>query len=58
MRYFSIVTLLMKRIYKQHNRIRISFHDNVAMEDILGRGRYGVVRLGRMLVGCYAVLFK
>lgn len=50
--YFSLVQLLMKRLCTNLPRSpKQSILDIISLQETLGKGSYGVVRLGRYLVG-------
>lgn len=52
MRVLTVVQLLMQRLCtKRHSKTMTSIHNDVWLQDTLGRGRYGVVRLGQIIVG-------
>lgn len=51
MRVLTVVQLLMQRLCtKRHSKTMTSIHNDVWLQDTLGRGRYGVVRLGQIIV--------
>ena len=50
-RVLTVVQLLMQRLCtKRHSKTMTSIHNDVWLQDTLGRGRYGVVRLGQIIV--------